>query len=158
MPPPPRLAAEAALASSDLRVRIGLHAGEPVVTDEGYVGLDVHRAARIMSAGHGGQIIASERARSFLAEAVDCLDLGLHRLKDLGEPERLYQVDSGSFPPPRTLDATNIPVPSNAHVGRNREVTELLELFSGPRSLVTLIGPGGTGKTRLALEVAGELV
>src|SRR5437667_3992862 len=77
------LAAQAALASSDLRVRIGLHTGEPLVTDEGYVGLDVHRAARIMSAGHGGQIIASERARSFLGEAVDCLDLGRHRLKDL---------------------------------------------------------------------------
>src|SRR5438477_432709 len=75
-----------------------------------------------------------------------------------GEPERLYQVGSGSFPPPRPLDATNIPVPANALVGRNREVTELLELFSGPRRLVTLIGPGGTGKTRLAIEVAGELV
>jgi predicted ATPase/class 3 adenylate cyclase len=152
------LAAQASLASLEIRVRIGLHTGEPTVTDEGYVGIDVHRAARIMSAGHGGQIVASDRTRSFLDDEVGCVDLGRHRLKDLEEPEHLYQIGDGSFPPPRTLDATNLPIPANALIGRTRELGELVGLLSGPGRLVTLVGPGGTGKTRLAIEVAGELV
>jgi predicted ATPase/class 3 adenylate cyclase len=152
------LAAQAALASSELRVRIGLHTGEPVVTDEGYVGIDVHRAARIMSAGHGGQIVASERTRSFLDATVESVDLGRHRLKDLDEPEHLYQIGDGGFPPPRTLDATNLPIPANVLIGRTRELGDLVAILSGEDRLVTLVGPGGTGKTRLAVEVAGELV
>jgi predicted ATPase/class 3 adenylate cyclase len=152
------LAAQAALAASNVRVRIGLHTGEPVLSDDGYVGIDVHRAARIMSAAHGGQVVASERTRSFLAAGIECTDLGRHRLKDLEEPEHLFQVGGGSFPPPRTLDATNLPIPASVLIGRTREMGELVGLLSGRDRLVTLVGPGGTGKTRLAIEVASELV
>jgi predicted ATPase/class 3 adenylate cyclase len=152
------LAGQGALASSALSVRMGLHTGEPIVTDEGYVGLDVHRAARIMSAGHGGQILVSERVKSFLGPSVECHDLGLHRLKDLGEPERLHQVGAGSFPPPRTLDATNLPIPATTLLGRQELLGRLVALVAGGERLVTLVGPGGTGKTRLALEAAAELV
>src|SRR3954466_8052805 len=97
-------AAEIVDADGPVRVRIGIHTGSPTVTDEGYVGLDVHRAARICAAAHGGQVVLSEAARQALG-ADPGLDLGFHRLKDLGTPERLFQLGSDPFPPPRALHA-----------------------------------------------------
>jgi predicted ATPase len=137
---------------------MGLHTGEPQVTDEGYVGIDVHRAARIASSAHGGQILVSETTRRLLEPDAPVRDLGEHRLKDLVGAERLFQLGDGEFPPLRTLDATNLPVVAIPLVGREREVEELSLLLSDGSRLVTLTGPGGTGKTRLALQVAAELV
>jgi class 3 adenylate cyclase len=94
--------AQEALTSGPVRVRISVHTGEPVVTDEGYVGVDVHRAARIMGAGHGGQVLLSETTRQLLDAAAILRDLGEHRLKDLSAPQRLYQLGDGEFPPIRT--------------------------------------------------------
>jgi predicted ATPase/class 3 adenylate cyclase len=150
--------AQAALAAGPVRVRIGVHTGEPLVTDEGYVGVDVHRAARIMSAGHGGQVLVSERTRAQLDGEPELTNLGLHRLKDLGRAEKLFQLGNGAFPPLKTLDATNLPVAANVLLGRERELGELLQLFDDGTRLLTITGPGGTGKTRLALQVAAELV
>ena len=145
------------LGDGPVRVRIGIHTGEPLVTQEGYVGLDVHRAARIAAAAHGGQVILSRTTRDLLGSDGLLRDLGEHRLKDLIEAERLYQLGSAEFPTLRTLDATNLPVASSPLLGREREVDELLELLGRGR-LVTITGPGGTGKTRLALHVVAELV
>jgi class 3 adenylate cyclase len=98
-----------------VRVRIGLHTGEPLLTDEGYVGIDVHRAARIAVAGHGGQILVSQATRE-LAGVDGLRDLGRHRLKDLTAPERIWQLGDTDFPPLRSLNATNLPVASSALV------------------------------------------
>jgi len=145
------------LNDGPIRVRIGIHTGEPLVAQEGYVGLDVHRAARIAAAAHGGQVVLSRTTRDLLGSERTLRDLGEHRLKDLVEAERLFQLGGGDFPPLRTLDATNLPVAASPLLGREREVAELVELL-GQRRLVTVTGPGGTGKTRLALQVAAELV
>ena len=145
-----------ALAGGPIRVRMGLHTGEPTVTDEGYVGIDVHRAARIADAGHGGQILLSQATRD-LVGADRLRDLGLHRLKDLAAPERLYQLGDEEFPPLRSLDQTNLPVQPTTLVGRERELAEVLALLDVHR-VVTLTGPGGSGKTRLALQAAAESV
>jgi predicted ATPase/class 3 adenylate cyclase len=145
-----------ALAGGPIRVRIGLHTGEPIRTDEGYVGIDVHRAARIAAAGHGGQILLSQTTRD-LVGADRLRDLGLHRLKDLAAPERLYQLGEDEFPPLKSLDQTNLPVEPAAFVGRERELAEVLALLDVHR-IVTLTGPGGSGKTRLALQAAAESV
>jgi len=152
--------AQLALADGPVRVRIGVHTGEPIVTAEGYVGIDVHRAARIMGAGHGGQVLVSERTRAALEASNNLLlaDLGLHRLKDLGEPEKVYQLGEGDFPPLRALDATNLPVAASPLLGRERELQELLFLLRDGTRLLTVTGTGGTGKTRLALQAAAELV
>jgi hypothetical protein len=136
---------------------MGLHTGEPLVTREGYVGIDVHLAARIAAAGHGGQIVISVRTRSAAEDAVCLIDLGRHRLKDLTEPVRLYQFGEKMFPPLRSLNATNLPVQPTPLIGRERELRESVELVRGARFL-TLTGPGGSGKTRLALQAAAELV
>ena len=149
---------QADLAASPVHVRIGIHTGEPLVGDEGYVGLDVHRAARIAAAAHGGQVVLSRTTRDLLGSSVELRDLGEHRLKDLIEAERLYQLGADGFPPLRTLDATNLPVAASPLLGRGRELEELLELLREGRRLVTVTGPGGTGKTRLSLQVAAELV
>jgi predicted ATPase/class 3 adenylate cyclase len=145
------------LGDGPLRVRIGIHTGEPLVTQEGYVGLDVHRAARIAAAAHGGQVVLSRTTRDLLGSDRPLRDLGEHRLKDLIEAARLFQLGNGEFPPLRTLDATNLPVAVSPLLGREREVAELVELL-GDHRLVTVTGPGGTGKTRLALQVAAEVV
>jgi predicted ATPase/class 3 adenylate cyclase len=145
-----------ALAGGPIRVRIGLHTGEPIRTDEGYVGIDVHRAARIADAGHGGQILLSQTTRD-LVGADRLRDLGLHRLKDLAAPERLYQLGDDEFPPLKSLDQTNLPVEPAAFVGREIELAEVLALLDVHR-IVTLTGPGGSGKTRLALQAAAESV
>jgi predicted ATPase/class 3 adenylate cyclase len=145
-----------ALADGAVRVRMGLHTGEPTVTEEGYVGIDVHRAARIAAAGHGGQILLSQATRD-LAGAERLRDLGVHRLKDLAAPERLYQLGDDEFPPLKSVDQTNLPVQPTPFVGRERELAELLALLDVHR-IVTLTGPGGAGKTRLALQAAAESV
>ena len=147
----------AALAGGPVRVRIGIHTGEPVVTDEGYVGIDVHHGARVMSAAHGGQVLLSEATAQLLDSSFELRDLGEHRLKDLTAPQRLYQVGAADFPPPRTLYRANLPIQSSPLVGRERELDEAGELLREGR-LVTLTGPGGSGKTRLALQLAAEAV
>jgi predicted ATPase/class 3 adenylate cyclase len=153
---------------ASVRVRMGLHTGEPVLAGGGYVGLDVHRAARIGAAAHGGQILLSQSTRDLVAaelpEGATLLDLGVHRLKDLQQPEHLYQLVvpdlPSDFPPPRTLDAHfhNLPEQPTPLLGRDREVQAVRALLlSEDVRLVTLTGPGGMGKTRLGLEVAAEL-
>jgi predicted ATPase len=144
-------AAEAARDALAVRVRMGLHSGTPLVTDEGYVGTDVHRAARIAAAGHGGQILVSASTAG-LVDA-DLRDLGPHRLKDLSAPERIFQLGDGDFPPLKTPHQTNLPIPATPFLGRERELPEVLELLEGTH-LLTLTGPGGTGKTRLALQAS----
>ena len=144
----------ARLDSGPIRVRIGLHTGTPILTDEGYVGADVHRAARIAASGHGGQVLVSA-ATAALVGTSGLRDLGQHRLKDLAAIERIYQLGDGAFPPLRGLHESNLPIPSTPFLGRQNELTEILGLLSkeGVR-LTTLTGPGGTGKTRLALQAA----
>ena len=145
------------LAGGPVRIRVGVHTGEPLLDSPKYIGADVHKAARIMSAAHGGQVLLSGATHELVAE--DLLDLGKHRLKDFAEPVSLFQLGAGRFPPLRTISNTNLPVPLSSFVGREQEVAQVLSLVRehGAR-LVTLAGPGGTGKTRLALEAAGELV
>jgi predicted ATPase/class 3 adenylate cyclase len=149
--------AQYALTNGPVRVRIGVHTGEPVVTEEGYVGVDVHRAARIMGAGHGGQILLSETTQRLLDSPVLLRDLGDHRLKDLTAPQRLYQFGDGDFPPLKTLHRTNLPIQPTPIVGRERELEEAGALVRSHR-LLTLTGPGGSGKTRLALQLAAETI
>jgi predicted ATPase/class 3 adenylate cyclase len=149
--------AQAALGDGPVRVRMGIHTGEPVVTDEGYVGIDVHRAARIMGAAHGGQVLLSETTRPLLDPEMRMRDLGEHRLKDLTAPQRLFQLGEDLFPPPKTLHRTNLPIQSSALVGRDRELEEAGALLRSHR-LLTLTGPGGSGKTRLALQLAADAV
>jgi predicted ATPase len=136
-------------------VRMGLHTGEPTLTHEGYVGIDVNRAARICAAGHGGQVLLSEATARLVG--IDLRDLGLHRLKDVGEL-RLYQLGDGAFPPLRTLNATNLPLPATPLLGRRDELADAIRLLRDQTRLLTITGPGGMGKTRFALELAGELI
>jgi predicted ATPase/class 3 adenylate cyclase len=148
--------AQEVLAPGPIRVRMGIHTGTPYVTDEGYVGPDVHRAARIAAAGHGGQILVSSSTAS-LVEGVSLRDLGEHRLKDLAAPERLYQLGGEAFPPLRSLQQTNLPIPATPFLGRQRELDEVTTLLrSRGARLLTLTGPAGAGKTRLALQAAAE--
>jgi predicted ATPase/class 3 adenylate cyclase len=146
-----------ALSTGPIRVRIGLHTGTPLLTDEGYVGADVHRAARIAAAGHGGQILISA-ATAALLDPDELRDLGAHRLKDLSAPERIFQADGDEHPPLKTLHQTNLPVPATAFLGRESEVADVARLLTrADVRLVTLTGPGGTGKTRLALQAAASV-
>jgi predicted ATPase/class 3 adenylate cyclase len=148
----------------ELRVRIGVHRGDPRFIDGGYVGLDVHRAARVMASGHGGQVVLSHAARASLNEKWRVLDLGEHRLKDLLQPERLYQlvIDGipSEFPALKTLSnrPTNLPTQPNALIGRSAQVDAITKLLRNEGRLVTLSGTGGTGKTRLALQIGAELL
>jgi predicted ATPase/class 3 adenylate cyclase len=152
------LASAAWSESVEVQVRMGLHTGEPLLVDANYVGMDVHRAARIMSAAHGGQVLLSQATR-VLVDRRDFRDLGDHRLKDFDEPVRLFQVGTADFPRPKTLNNTNLPVPASSFVGRERELGEVTSLLrNGGGRLATLTGPGGSGKTRLALEAAGDVV
>jgi len=139
-----------------ITVRMGLHTGKPVAVPPKYVGLDVHKAARIMAAGHGGQVLVSA-ATAALVDPAQLRDLGEHRLKDFDEPVELFQLGPDEFPPLGTISNTNLPQPASSLVGREREVAEVVERVHTNR-LVTLTGPGGTGKTRLAIEAASELV
>ena len=149
----------------EVRVRMGLHTGEPHAVEGRYVGLDVHHAARVMAVGHGGQVLVSEATRALLDDAARLRDLGEHRLKDLTRPQQLYQLEldglPNEFPPLATLDnrPTNLPAQPNAFIGRERELAETRALLDREEvRLLTLIGPGGTGKTRLALQLAADVV
>ena len=138
-----------------IRVRIGIHTGTPHLAAEGYVGIDVHRAARIAACGHGGQVLVSA-ATVPLVDVDGLRDLGEHRLKDLSAPERIYQLGDGDFPPLKSLHQTNLPIPATPFLGRDEELADVTALQSARRRLVTLTGPGGTGKTRLAMQAAAE--
>src|SRR6266566_5899933 len=168
------VAAQRALASHVwpdgvvVRVRMGLHTGEPRLSSEGYTGLDVHLAARMMSAGHGGQVLLSQTTRDLveqdLPEGVSLRDLGEFHLKDLERPIPLSQaVIAGllaDFPPLKTRygRSDNLPVQPTPLIGRELEVATIGQLLRREDvRLVTLTGPGGTGKTRLGLQVASKL-
>jgi predicted ATPase len=156
-PTAPAALEAAAEAQSELAlpVRMGIHTGTPLRTEEGYVGADVHRAARIAAAGHGGQVLVSASAETLLDGELK--DLGEHRLKDLSSPERIYQLGDDDFPPLKTLYRTNLPVPATPFLGRERELAEVEELLARDDvRLLTLSGPGGTGKTRLGLQAAAQ--
>src|ERR1051325_4400387 len=149
----------------EIRIRIGLHTGEPRRVDGRYVGLDVHAGARIMSAGHGGQVLVSQSTRALLDERFQVRDLGAHRLKDLPGTQQLYQLQVAGLPaefaPLKTLDhrPTNLPLEPNAFIGRTRELKEDWSLLTREDArLLTLTGTGGTGKTRLALRIAAGAV
>jgi predicted ATPase/class 3 adenylate cyclase len=142
------------LSSTPIRVRMGVHTGTPHVGEEGYVGVDVHRAARIAAAGHGGQVLVSASTAALLG--TDGLrNLGEHRLKDLSAPEQIYQLGDEDFPPLKSLYRTNLPIPATPFLGREHELAAISELLANVR-LLTLTGPGGTGKTRLGLQAAAE--
>ena len=150
-----------ALADGPIKVRMGLYTGEPTLTEEGYVGLDVHKGARIGASGHGGQVLLSQATRALVDAEV--VDLGPHRLKDLSAPERIFQLAADGlpsrFPPLKTLDAgmVNLPTARTSFVGREAELRAIEERLADPESrLLTLVGPGGAGKTRLAIEAAGR--
>ena len=156
------VAAQRGLAKGELRVRMGVHTGqaEPVAGD--YFGPPLNRCARVMAAAHGGQIVCSATTAA-IANGVRLRDLGSHRLRDLAEPQQLFQVVHedllDNFPPLRALDVRrhNLPVPRTSFVGRERELAELREVLESSR-LVTVTGAGGSGKTRLSAHVAADLV
>jgi predicted ATPase len=145
-----------AFAAGRIRVRIGVHTGTPLVTEEGYVGDDVHLAARVGASGHGGQVVLSQTTRE-LVDGLQLTDLGEHRLKDIPGAVSIFQLGSERFPPLKTISNTNLPRPASSFIGRERELRELLAAIRSAR-LVTLTGPGGSGKTRLALDAAATLV
>jgi predicted ATPase/class 3 adenylate cyclase/Tfp pilus assembly protein PilF len=148
--------ANAGLAPGPIRVRMGIHTGTAYLGEEGYVGIDVHRAARIAACGHGGQVLVSASTAA-LVNSDELRDLGAHRLKDLSAPERIYQLGDGDFPPLKSLHRTNLPILSTPFMGRRRELREVDMLVSrADVRLLTLTGPGGSGKTRLALQAAAE--
>jgi predicted ATPase/class 3 adenylate cyclase len=145
-----------------VRLRIGIHTGEPDLGEEGYVGMDVVVASRICAASHGGQVVVSRATRDFVGDALEGLSfrpLGGHRLKDVPGTEQLFQLVGGglleAFAPLRTLGGTALPALHHRLVGRRQDLSGTLSLLSRPDvRLVTLTGPGGAGKSRLALEVA----
>ena len=152
-----------------LRVRIGLHTGEPILSAGSYVGLDVHRAGHLCAAGHGGQVLLSHTTRDLVQHAlppgVSLRDRGAHRLKDLHQPEHIFELVlddlPGGFPVLRTLSArpNNLPAQATPIVGREREQATLRErLLRREVRLLTLTGPGGTGKTRLSLQLAADVL
>jgi predicted ATPase len=147
--------AQEGLAHGPVRVRIGVHTGEPVLTDEGYVGMDVHTAARIAACAHGGQVVVSLRAKELVAGTRAFTDLGVHRLKDLADPVHLFQLGNEPFPPLRSVNATNLPEPVSSFIGRRSELVSAAERLSDSR-LLTITGPGGCGKTRFAIALARE--
>ena len=167
------LAAQRALAGHDwpggvaMRVRMGLHSAEPTRHEGEYIGLDVHRAARLAAAAHGGQVVLSEPTRLLatprLPAGVSVRDLGYHRLKDISAPERIYQLAGPGlqeqFPPLKSLGAqTSLPVPMTRLVGRDGDLERLCAAIARPEvRLVTLTGTGGVGKTRLALAATAAL-
>ena len=145
----------AALEPGPIRVRMGLHTGTPTVTAEGYVGVDVHRGARVAALAHGGQALLTEATSALLDAQATLVDLGRHRLKDFDGPARLLQLGDRDFPPLRTPGTVSLPTPATPFLGREQElhdaVTVVLE--RDPR-ILTVLGPGGTGKTRFGLELA----
>jgi len=156
-------------AGEHVRVRMGIHTGEASQTATGLIGLDVHRAARVAAVGYGGQVLLSEAAATLVRDGIPAQaalkDLGVHRLKDLGRPERIFQLQApglpAEFPPLRSLAnpalPNNLPAQLSTFVGRARELSEVRVLVESSR-MVTLIGAGGCGKTRLSLQVAAEML
>jgi predicted ATPase/class 3 adenylate cyclase len=159
------LAAEGWPANAAIRVRMGLHTGEGLLSGGSYVGLDVHRAARISSAGNGGQILLSASTQALVEGSLPAgavlREMGEHRLKDLSRPERIWDVAieglASDFPPLHTLNSVpnNLPTQLTSFLGRQREIAEGGQLLLDGR-LLTLTGPGGTGKTRLSLQMAAD--
>ena len=152
-----------------MRVRMGIHTGEPLRTAEGYAGMDVHRGARIAAAGHGGQVLLSQTARELVGDDLSTeyalLDLGEHGLKDLTRPQRIFQLVAEGidrdFPPLSTLASrpTNLPPQATPLIGRERELAEVAAVLGRTDvRVLTLTGPGGAGKTRIALHAAAELL
>jgi predicted ATPase/class 3 adenylate cyclase len=156
-------------AGEHVRVRMGVHTGEAAKTATGLVGLDVHRAARVAAVAYGGQVLLSETAAALVRDSLPpgtaLRDLGVHRLKDLGRPEQIFQLGvvglQAEFPPLRSLGnpalQNNLPAQLATFIGRDRELSELRVLVESCR-LVTLTGAGGSGKTRLSLQVAAGLL
>src|SRR5215211_6500966 len=167
------VAAQLGLAAHDwspgppVRVRMGVHTGEGVRGGDDYAGIDVHRAARIADAAHGGQVLVSDATRGLVQQALPAgaslRALGAHRLRGIAEPERLHQLVveglPSDFPPLRALDArpNNLPLQLTSFVGREEQIGEVEGLLERTR-LLTLTGPGGSGKSRLALRVAADLL
>jgi predicted ATPase/class 3 adenylate cyclase len=161
------LAAHAWPEGVSVRVRMGMHTGEPQINGSNYVGIDIHRAARIAAAAHGGQVLLSQATcdlvENELPAGVSLRDMGYHRLKDLRQPKHLYQlVIAGlpsDFPPLKSRELTphNLPVQLTSFIGRSREMDEVRGLLSAER-LLTLTGAGGSGKTRLALQAAAGMI
>jgi predicted ATPase/class 3 adenylate cyclase len=149
-----------ALRPGPIHVRVGIHTGTPHLGAEGYVGTDVHLGARIGAGGHGGQVLISEatlRAAGLGEEVLH--DLGEHRLKDFERPIRILQLGAERHPPLNTISNTNLPRPASSFVGRQTEMRQIVELMRDHVArVVTLTGPGGSGKTRLAIEAAAELI
>jgi class 3 adenylate cyclase len=154
-------------AEADVRIRMGLHTGEPLIAEEGYVGIDVHRAARIAYVGHGGQVLLSETTapliRDELPEGVSLKDLGDHWLKDISRPERIHQLVieglPSDFSPLTSREArpNNLPVQLTPFIGRIDELAALDALLSDPDNrLISIIGAGGMGKTRIAIAAAEQ--
>src|SRR5580692_10797019 len=152
-----------------VRVRMGIHTGEASQTATGLVGLDVHRAARVAAVGYGGQALMSETAAALVRDSLPAdaalKDLGVHRLKDLGRPERIFQLQApglqAEFRPLRSLGnpalLNNLPAQLSTFIGRDRELSEVRALGESSR-MVTLTGAGGCGNTRLSLQVAAEML
>jgi class 3 adenylate cyclase len=163
------LEAHAWPAREHVRVRMGIHTGEASRTATGLVGLEVHRAARVAAVGYGGQVLLSETAAALVHDALPpgaaLVDLGAHRLKDLGRPERIFQLQAAGlqaeFPPLRSLGnpalPNNLPAQLTTFIGRERELSEVRALVGSSR-LVTLTGAGGCGKTRLSIQLAAGLL
>ena len=158
--PTPAAASKAAqvalegLAEGSIRVRMGLHTGVPTTTGDGYVGLDVHRGARIAALAHGEQILVSPTTATFL-DSESLRDLGQHRLKDFEGAVRIYQLGEREFPPLRTPGSVELPTPPTRFLGREQELFEaVLLVYERDPRVVTILGPGGTGKTRFAIELA----
>jgi predicted ATPase/class 3 adenylate cyclase len=148
------VAAREALASGPVRVRMGLHTGTPTVAGEGYVGVDVHRGARIAGLAHGEQILVSQSTAALL-DGVELVDVGAHRLKDFEGATRLFQLGDGDFPPLRTPGSIDLPTPPTRFLGRERELFEAVAIvYDHDPHVLTILGPGGTGKTRFAIELA----
>jgi predicted ATPase/class 3 adenylate cyclase len=138
-----------------ISVRMGIHTGTPLLTEGDYVGADVHRAARIAASGHGGQVLVSASTAALVD--VELRDLGEHRFKDLAAPERVFQFGDGDYPPIRSLRNVRLPVPMTPFLGRLDELGGVVDLLvRDDIRVLTLTGPGGTGKTRLALQAAAE--
>jgi predicted ATPase len=147
-------AARERLAAGPIRVRMGLHTGTPTATAEGYVGEDVHRGARIAALAHGDQILVSP-ATAALLDSEPLRDLGQHRLKDFEGAVRLYQLGDREFPPLRTPGSVELPTPATPFLGRERELFDAVStVYERDPRILTIVGPGGTGKTRFAIELA----
>jgi predicted ATPase len=146
------------LCAGRIQVRMGLHTGTPLLTGEGYVGEDVHFAARVGASSHGGQVVLSKATRDLIDPSFDLTDLGEHRLKDIEHAVQIFQLGAERFPPLKTISNTNLPRPASSFVGRENELGEVLGKLEQGARLLTLTGPGGSGKTRLALEAASTLV